>query len=331
MVAQVSGAAIAGAVSNAIGNAFDNGGSPVTLGPNGMTLNFAADPLAGQGPRAGASRRAGEAFAALAHAGPAKAQPTLFERRWSLWADIRGTGFERTNGLDGRQLNATGGFGYRVTTDVLLGVFGGYEDFRYDFAALSGRLKGQGGTLGGYAAWRLAPGLRWDAMLGWSGIAYDASAAAASGRFDGSRWLASTGLTGTYTLSRLVVEPSANIYALWERQQAWTDSLGAAQDARRFSAGRVALGGRVIAPWQVSALRLSPYAGFYGDWRFSSDDALPAGQPAVGFGNGWSGRATGGLALSGPGRGSLSIGGEYGGIGAGYKIWTGHARANWTF
>ena len=33
-----------------------------------------------------------------------------------------------------------------------------------------------------------------------------------------SRWLASGGFTGTYALGRFVLEPSARIYSLWERQ-----------------------------------------------------------------------------------------------------------------
>ncbi|MBX9842191.1 MAG: autotransporter outer membrane beta-barrel domain-containing protein [Xanthobacteraceae bacterium] len=82
---------------------------------------------------------------------------------------------------------ATAGFGYKVTPNVLLGLFGGYENFRSDFASVSGRLKGDGGTAGGYAAWRIIPTLRWDAMLGWSKVAYDASAGAASGSFTGAR------------------------------------------------------------------------------------------------------------------------------------------------
>ena len=334
--AQTSGAAITDAVGSAIGDAFANGGNPATIGPGGIAFNFAADPQAGVGARSGIAQRTDEAFAALAYAGkgpPTKAPRTvLFERQWSLWADIRGTGLDRANGINGAQLNATAGLGYRITSDVLVGVFGGYENFRYDFASLTGRLRGAGGTVGAYAGWRILPTLRWDAMLGWSGLGYDANAGAATGSLSAQRWLASTGLTGTYRVATYILEPSAKVYALWEQQRAWTDSLGTLQDARWFSAGRVALGGRVIVPWQVSStLSLSPYAGFYGDWRFSTDNAVPAGQPVVGIGNGWSGRITGGLMLSGLNGGSLALGGEYGGLGAGYKIWTGSVRAQWTF
>jgi hypothetical protein len=59
-------------------------------------------------------------------------------------------------------------------------------------------------------------------------------------------------------------------------------SLGTLQAARNSpSAGST--GGKVIAPWQAdSGIAVAPYLGVYTDWRFSIDDALPAGQPLVG-------------------------------------------------
>ena len=342
MAAQASGGAISGSVNNAIGDAFGNGGSPVTVGSNGVTLNFAADPQAAAASRSRFAGRHDEAMSALAYAAGrsvTKAPPLspVFEQRWSAWLDVRGSGWDKSHVVDGKQINVTGGVGYKVTPNLLLGVFGGYEDFRYDFTALSGKLKGDGGTIGGYAAWKIAPTLRWDVMLGWSSIAYDASAAStvtgasASGNFDGSRWLLSTGLTGSYRYAALVLEPSARVFALWERQGAWTDSLGTSQAERSFSTGRVSLGGRVIAPSQYSAFSLAPYLGFYGDWKFSSDNALPVDVPNVGLSDGWSARVTGGVSMSAPGGGTLALGGEYGGIGAGYGVWTANARAAWPF
>ena len=335
MAAQASGTAISGSVGGAIDAAFADGGNPVTIGPNGMTLNFAAEPRAARATQS-PSARTEEAFSALAYAAGrnvAKAPPLspVFERRWSAWLDVRGSGWDKSQTVDGNQINVTGGVGYKVAPNILIGVFGGYEDFRYNFDALSGRLKGDGGTVGGYAAWQIAPTLRWDAMLGWSGISYDATAGIAAGNFDGSRWLVSTGLAGSYRYAAYILEPSAKVYALWERQDAWTDSLGTLQADRSFSTGRVSLGGRVIAPSQYNAFSLAPYLGFYGDWRFSSDDALPVSVPNVGLVDGWSGRVTGGVSMSAPMGGTLSLGGEYGGIGAGYGVWTANARAHWPF
>ncbi|OJU18129.1 MAG: hypothetical protein BGN84_11780 [Afipia sp. 62-7] len=340
MVAQASGAAITGAVGGAINDAFANGGAPAAFSPNGMTFNFAAEPEASIASRSDVSRRADDAFAALAYAGGGYAKAPraapVFERQWSLWADVHGTGWDRINSavadIHGTQLNATAGLGYKLNPDVLVGAFGGYESFNYDFASLAGNLKGNGGTVGGYAAWRITQTLRWDAMAGWSGLSYDGVAGTASGSFTGSRWIASTGLTGNYRVAAYIFEPSAKVYALWERQGAWIDSLGASQASRDFSTGRVSAGGRVIAPWQITATTiLSPYLGFYGDWRFSTDNALPVGVPFVGISDGWSGRVTGGVNIATAGGGSLALGGEYGGIGSNYGVWTASARAHWPF
>jgi hypothetical protein len=173
--------------------------------------------------------------------------------------------------------------------------------------------------------------LRWDAAVAWSDIACNATAGTATGSFTGHRWIASTGLTGDYRVAAYILEPSTNVYALWERQGDWIDSLGTLQTARSFSAGRVATGGKVIYPWWAGAARVAPYVGAYGDWRFGSDNALPAGLPIVGIGNGWSGRVTSGITWTWDGGGTLALGGEYGGLGAHYKVWTANARVLWPF
>ena len=86
-------------------------------------------------------------------------------------------------------------------------------------------------------------------------------------------------------------------------------------------------------PWQATSdLLVSPYVGLYGDYRFSTDSALPVGIAFVGIKDGWSERVTTGLTmksgLAGP---SLSLGAELGGLGAGYNLWSANARVNWPF
>lgn len=161
-------------------------------------------------------------------------------------------------------------------------------------------------------------------MVGWTGLSYDASAGLAAGSFDGSRWLLSTGIGGTYDVAGYVVEPSADVFVLWESQGNYVDTLGGLHDSRDFSTGRVALGGKVTAPhWAEGVM---PYLDLYADWRFASDDAVVADVPDTGIGDGWSARVTGGFSLRVLTAGSLSLGGEYGGIGADYSAWTGTAR-----
>jgi hypothetical protein len=80
------------------------------------------------------------------------------------------------------------------------------------------------------------------------------------------------------------------------------------------------------APWIAGDKRIAPYLGVYGDYRFQTDNALPAGQPIVGIGDGWSGRVTSGITWTWRGGGTLAFGSEYGGFGASYKVWTANGR-----
>ncbi len=79
-------------------------------------------------------------------------------------------------------------------------------------------------------------------------------------------------------------------------------------------------------------LSVAPYLGLYTDFRFSTTTALPVGVPFVGIKDGWSERVTSGVTVTKDRNGpSLSLGGELGGLGAGYDIWSANARANWPF
>jgi hypothetical protein len=328
--ATVSTQVITTQVAGAISDAFSDGGNPVTVNPNGVSINFAATP------KSDIENRTDDAFSALGYAGmPTKAPRMLTPyKEWSAWLDLRGTGWQNHDpavGMNGSQLNATGGIGRKLTPDLLVGIFTGYEYFKYDVAALAGNVKGTGGSVGSYLGWRMSSTVRFDAALGYTRMAYSATSGTATGSFDGNRFVASSALTGSYGLGMYKIEPSASVYALWEKQSAWTDSLGTAQADRNFSAGRTSLGSKLIREWAYGDTRIAPYAGFYGDWRFSTDNATPGGTPIVGIGDGWSGRAIAGVAFTARSGPSLQVGGEYGGIGAAYKIWTGNVRANVPF
>jgi hypothetical protein len=322
-VATFSGDAISGAVGSATGDALSGGASVVTGSAGGIHFNFTAEPQR--------DARVEQAFNALAYAGGAYKAPraTIVPREWSVWADLRGTGFDRDNAVDGtqgRQLNVTGGIGRKLTPDIVVGAFAGYESFDFTMASISGKLTGNGYTVGGYAGWRLGSLWRFDAMLGFSDIGYDASAGLANGSFDATRWIVSGGLTGTLPFGGIVIEPSTRIYALWEHDRAWADNFGTAQAARDFSIGRLSSGGRMLVPFETGGIRVSPYVGLYGDWRFSSDNALPVNAANAGIKDGLSGRATAGIAATTTSGLAVSLGGEWGGLGAGYDLWSANGR-----
>ena len=352
IVAQISGQAITTAASQAVAAGFS--GNPNTLTPNGtgFIYYFNGDP---QGPNStpasdpdgvknflaapdGRNKRFDDDFSALGYAGPTKAPPlgpAQPPRQWLAWIDFQGTDYDRPtfdDDLKGTQVNVIAGLTYRVTSDFLVGVLGGYEYFDYSSLALTARLKGDGWTTGGYVGWRLAPQVLFDGMVGWTDLGANDTAGAAAGNFTGNRLLTSGRVTGTYPWKWFVLEPSAQVYALWERDNPFTDSLGTQQPANDFSTGRVSGGMKVIYPWAwSSAMNLAPYVGLYGDYYFSSEQTSTVGLTTIPLLQGWSARTTGGVVVLFNSGARLDVGAEFGGIGLNTQIWTFTARGNVPF
>ena len=352
--AQISGQAMVGATGDAIDAGFSDSVQAVTPNGSGFTYHFAAD--APSDPR-GASTGDGvkdfvaapdrntkqlmdEEFAALGYAGIAKAppKPPIVQRDWLGWIDVRGLSLNNnTPGADlsGNQLNLTAGLTRKLTPDFLIGGFAGYEHLDFNSDALNSRLKGDGWTAGGYLGWRLTQSLRFDMTLARSGIAYNDVSGMAAAAFPGDRWMASGGLTGTYQLQALVLQPSAKVYALWEHDGGYTDSLGTAQPTNNFSTGRASAGTKASYPFEwTSAIALAPYAGVYGDYYFTGNNATVAGVPTPALLlQGWSARLTAGLDMKFRNGGVISVGGELGGLGSNSNtnIWTYKARGSVPF
>ncbi|UGV29152.1 autotransporter domain-containing protein [Rhodopseudomonas boonkerdii] len=361
-VAQNSGAAIAGAIDTAISEGFNDGGSLISPSGSSIRFNFSADPDQPQAATAGTdasasshaqpqpsqgTSRVDDAFAAInRNAMPVKASAPRYvaPKDWLLWADVKGSGIDRWGSstsapvLYGSQINALLGLTRRISPTFLVGAFGGYETFDYRSDALNGHLKGDGWTLGSYLGWRFAPGLRFDAAAAYSGIGYDGTAGTATGSFSGQRWMISSGLTGNYSTHGFDIEPSAKLYALWERENAYTDSLGTLQADRTFFTGRASAGMKLSYPWLTgAAVMLAPYAGFYADYYFTGDDAaasaLASAVPlaSVPLLDGWSARVTGGVAARLGNEATVALGAELGGIGSNVQIWTFRGRASVPF
>ena len=294
--------------------------------------------------------RVDDAFGALAYAGPTKAPPLRVAepREWLGWAEVRGATLDHWGIgalgtvvgvpiLYGNQVNLLAGLTRKFTPDFLIGALGGYETFDYRSDALTGRLKGDGWTVGSYLGWRITEGIRFDAGFAYSGIGYNGTAGTAAGSFNGNRWLVTSGVTGTYSSYGVRIEPSARIYALWERENAYTDTLGTLQGARDFSTGRASGGVKFSYPivWSATTA-LAPYLGLYGDYYFNSDSAgtlaaVAASIPANIILDGWSARAVGGLTATFSNGAQIAVGGERSGIGGNFALWTYRARASVPF
>ena len=353
LVSQFSGQAISGAIDNAITEGFaDGGGSLVSPNNSGIRFNFAAD--SSDDPKASSrvssaapfgttsdNSRVNDAFGALAYAAPAKAPPRFTEaKEWLGWAEVRGATLSRWNSsgtgaastLYGNQINVLAGLTRKLAPNVLIGAFGGYETFDYRSDQLQGRLKGDGWTVGSYLGWKITQTIRFDAAVGYSGLGYDGTAGTAFGSFTGNRWLVSGGLTGKHESYGLLIEPSARVYALWEHENAYTDTLGTLQSARDFTTGRASGGLKLAYPVMWSSVAIAPYVGLYGDYYFNSDSAaVPAASLATvsaAILDGWSARVAAGANLKFTNGAQISVGAERGGIGSssGAALWTYRAR-----
>ena len=300
----------------------------------------------------GAPSRFDNGFAALAYAGPTKAPPLpryMEQSDWLGWAEVRGAILDHWGAgtgafgtvasapvLYGNQVNLLAGLTRRLLPNFLVGVIGGYETFDYRSDALQGRLKGDGWTVGSYFGWKITQNIRFDAAVAYSGIGYDGTAGTASASFGGNRWLVTSGFAGTYQSWGLLIEPSARVYALWEHENAYTDSLGTSQAGREFSTGRASAGAKVSYPFAwTPTVALAPYVGLYGDYYFNTDNAgalaiAPAIPTAVVL-DGWSARVVGGLTARFGNGAQIAVGTERSGIGANFGLWTYRARASVPF
>ncbi len=297
----------------------------------------------------GNAARTDDAFSALGYAGPVKARPlrAAEPRDWLGWAEISGatlnswTAPTAVNAVPtiasiyGDQINFTAGLTRVLTPNFLVGVLGGWETFDYRSDAIQGRLTGTGWTAGAYAGWKLSSTISLNTGVAYSGIGFDGTAGTASGSFAGNRLLITGGVTGNYKSYGFLIEPSATVYALWEHENAYTDTLGTAQAGRDFSAGRASTGVKLAYPFAwTSTVILSPYAGIYGDYYFNTDNIVIPGAgalPVTPVFAGTSARTSVGMAAQFASGGQLTVGGERSGLGGSFSLWIYRARASIPF
>jgi uncharacterized repeat protein (TIGR01451 family) len=323
IVALNSGAAFARAVDSAVSEGFKGSKSVVSQSGNALRINFAAE----------GEKRTTNAFDALAYAGKGSVATPTPEKVWLPWMEIGGSNWNTSaaaGDIRGDHINTILGTSYKLSPNLLVGAFGGYETFDYTSHVLDGRVNGTGWTGGGYLGWRLMQTLNFDAAVAYSSLDYNAIAGTARGSFNAGRWFATASLSGQHEFGAWELEPSVRLHAVWERDDAYTDSLGFLQTARSFSNGRVSSGGKATYTVPTSAdVSFSPYAGLYGDYYFTSDDmATTIGQPPVAAVKGWSARVVSGLGMEHRSSGaSVMIGTEVGGLGSGdHMNWVGRGR-----
>lgn len=299
----VAGSAVSGMIGNAISGNFA-GGSPA---PSTSSVPPGASGL-GIGERGEADVVSGR------------------RARLMPWVNGRFSESANDSSIDWQHTAVAAGATYAVAPGLIVGAFGGYEKLDFDQKGdAAGKLDGNGGTAGIYAAWMLAPKLRLDGAVARTWLDYESTAGTASGDFDGKRWLFLTRLSGDHVAGRWTYTPSAEVFWLSETQDAYTDSLGTAQAKNSFTNGRANAGLQAAYAIPLSQRTLlTPYAGIYADYYFGNESGDSEALSVVGIGDGWAARATGGLTLSGVEGWALTLGAEAGNLGGeGPEFWTG--------
>lgn len=315
-----SGRAFTGAVESAIADGLAGQSRGTSVNSSGAHLSY------------------GPESSAPSPKWPVKAPPAAvpMPQDWQAWADFRGVGVGEwgsgdndDESLSGLQLNALFGVTRRIAPDLLVGVIGGYEGFDFHSDTLNADLNGDGWTIGGYVGGRIAGTVRFHAAVGYSRLGYDGSSGDADGSFNADRWIVAGGLAGDMAVAAFKVEPSMDIFGVWEDQDGYTDSLGTSQSARSFNTGRFSTGAKVSYPMEISGnIEIVPYAGLYADYVFDGDTdeladvGLAAGSLTSLLSDGWSARAVGGVATHFEGGGDFAIGAEIGGLGGDIQSWT---------
>jgi outer membrane autotransporter protein len=175
--------------------------------------------------------------------------------------------------------------------------------------------------------------VRFDLGIAYSLVNYQATAGTASASIPGHRTLVTAGLAGTYRMTQAwEFEPSARVYALWENESSYVDSLGTAQRDRNFETGRASAGAKLSYRLQTSNLTtIAPYVGLYADYYFTKDnaDTTPEATPAIG---GAAARVVSGVSLTARNAAQFTLGGEVGGLGGGkFPTWAIRTRASIPF
>ena len=274
-------------ISNSLGSTF----SPVSGGPNGVTMMVAPD-------------QQGQVIPA------ADAPHTMVsESAWRLWAAGR---YIHASGTEtGDQFNGLFGVSRRFGDSKAFGLFAGYEGFNYTDAT-NANFGGDGGTFGGFVAGQINPRLLLDARAYGTLLNYNVTSSGATGSTSAQRLSGS--VTGSYELGNgpLSLKPFVRGTGLIEWQNAYTDSAAAAHAGQTLSEGTISPGVKISRIFSnANGTSLTPYISGEADYVFGY--TLLAGFSDV---QGISGKVSAGASWVNSNGQTFGLDASYGGIGS---------------
>lgn len=240
-----------------------------------------------------------------------------------IWVEGSYGGFRDKHsaaGFDGHFAMLTAGADYVVNPSFLIGAYARFDDMMQRSDTDQTDMKGRGWMAGPYATLRLAPNMFWQARGAWGRSSNEVSPYLTYvDKFDSSRWLAATSLTGRYAVGAWTLTPSAMVSYFEDRSLAYQDTFGVTIPSVTSRLGQFKVGPQVTYKFKSSTdLLIEPRFGVQVIWNFAAEtrvdglvDIGDAGGPG-----GVRGRADAGVrAVMGNGIG-FDLSGSYDGIGS---------------
>lgn len=266
--ASTTGGIIGGAVGSAVGGATGGviAGSPSTLGVASLGISGGLE-------KAPDGRIVGKYFNSRDIAGRSAGSKNPRLGVWVQGAYTSVDNDEAGGRFDGNIFNVIAGIDYKpkVMKDKgVVGVAVGWEDVDVTLDFNNGTLEATGFTVAPYVGIAINKFLSFDASAGYTAVSYDQTRNnnAVIGEFDADRAFAAMNLTGNFKKKNFRINPKVGILGLWEGQDAYTDSTGAANGRISVHLGRALFGGEV----GFRIKNFEPFVGVIGNWDFNDNN-----------------------------------------------------------
>lgn len=267
--------------------------------------------------------RKASAQMSLAHS-PGTEELLVDNTRFDAWMEAEYKQFDY--GADGEGHFAVAYFGadYLVNDDLLVGAILQFDNMEDRSSANSSTAGGTGWMFGPYMTARLGQNLYFDGR-----IATGSSNNSVSpfntyvDSFNTQRLLASASLSGEFQQGAWTIRPNASFSYIQEKQQAYTDSLGASVPEQTVKLGQVKIGPTFTGQFMTDGgTAYAPYFGFDAIYNIDETSGVTLTSGGNANSDSWRGRVHGGVRFVTKEGTELSFGGSVDGLGqSGASAW----------
>lgn len=236
--------------------------------------------------------------------------------KWDIWSEGSFSLFEEHNRKSGTFGVIHAGADYLISADFLLGAKVQVDWMDQTFSDTNGGVDGIGFLAGPYATIALSENLFFDVSGAW-GVSQNTVSpfGTYSNVFSTNRWMIDASLIGQFVLDNWTVRPELAFAYIDEYQNAYTDSLNVPIPAQRVAQGELSFAPRISYNVMLeNGGTLTPWLEVKGHYAFQTYGTPSTGSYGAGL-NGLSASIGSGLDIVLTSGVSLSLSGQYGGIG----------------